>query len=58
MTYEEKVAEWCRLNELGYAGCTGAVSLRLLHMDKIAEEIGYPLSLPIYKEELAEKRKS
>lgn len=51
MTYEQKVAEWDRLNRLGYSGCKGAVALRLRHMDKIAKEIGYPLSMPIYKEE-------
>lgn len=51
-SYEQKVAEWDRLNQLGYSGCKGAVALRLRHMDKIAEKIGYPLSLPVYKEEL------
>lgn len=56
MTYEQKVAEWDRLNQLGYSGCKGAVALRLLHMDKIAKEIGFPLSMPIYKEESDNQR--
>ncbi len=56
MAYDEKIAEWNRLNYLGYDGCAGAISLRLSRMDEIAKEIGYPLSLPVYKEELTDKR--
>lgn len=56
MTYEQKVAEWDRLNQLGYSGCKEAIALRLLRMDEIAKEIGFPLSMPIYKEERDTKR--
>ena len=51
---EKLEKEWERLNRLGTVGCKGAVMLRTRHMDKIAVQIGYPLTMDIYVAENAQ----
>ena len=50
---EKLKKEWERLNRLGTTGCKGAIMLRIRHMDKIAAQIGYPLTMDVYLEENA-----
>lgn len=53
---EKLKKEWERLNRLGTVGCKGAVMLRIRYMDKIAVQIGYPLTMDVYLEETAQVR--
>lgn len=45
------IKEWEKYNKMGTSGCRGAVMLRLTYMDKIAKQIGYPMSKDVYLSE-------